>query len=109
MLTVRVISSNKTKKEQSKGVTREEFDYRMDMLELKTDQLERKLSRKADDIVSVQLLQHRQELEEIYQAIKNIDGQIKEIELELDKFSTNAVAKTTKVAKPKKNLRILHT
>lgn len=117
MLSVRIISINsKDKNEPQKnkaGVTREEFDYRMEMLEVKTEQLDRKLSKKADDIVSYQLLQHRQELEELYQAIKNIDSQLKHIELELDKFTPQETTEMTRedkqYQKPKNNVRLLHT
>lgn len=113
MMRVRVISSGITKGKQvknEKGVSREEFDYRMDLLELKTEQLDRKISKKADDIVSYQLLQHRHELEELYTAIQHIDKQLKIIESELNSFNqTEEVTMKEEKHISRKQLKLLHT
>ncbi|MFC7392672.1 hypothetical protein [Scopulibacillus cellulosilyticus] len=80
----------KTKKhieETSYGLSRKELDVRMDFLEVKMDQLEKKISNKADEIVSMQILHHRQELENIYYMIHQIDQQIRLIDRELTRFT----------------------
>jgi len=69
-----------------KGVSREEFENKMDFLELKMDQLAHKISQKADEVVAYQLLQHRKELDEIYQAIQRIDSHIHQIDRELNAY-----------------------
>ncbi|MBM7645252.1 hypothetical protein JOD45_001463 [Scopulibacillus daqui] len=69
------------------GLSRKELDVRMDCLEVKMDMLERKISNKADEIVSMQLLHHRQELESIYRMIHQIDEQIRIIDRKLTRFT----------------------
>ncbi|TCP31600.1 hypothetical protein EV207_10290 [Scopulibacillus darangshiensis] len=71
----------------SGGVSMDAYEYRMDVLEVKMEQIERKIANKADEIVSLQVLQHRQELEDIYQTMRRIDHQIKAIDRELRTFS----------------------
>lgn len=73
--------------EPQKGVDRATFEFRMDALQMRVDQVERKIVNKADDIVSVQVMHHRQEIDDIYEAIENIDEQMKAIEEQLNKFT----------------------
>ncbi|WP_085523585.1 hypothetical protein [Tuberibacillus sp. Marseille-P3662] len=73
--------------EPQKGVDRATFEFRMDALQMRVDQVERKIANKADDIVSVQIMHHRQEIDDIYEAIENIDEQMKAIEEQLNRFT----------------------
>ncbi|MGV3487644.1 MAG: hypothetical protein ACO1OC_03550 [Tuberibacillus sp.] len=75
------------------GITKDEFEHKMDMFEFKMDQLEHKISQKADEVVAIQLLQHRRELDEIYQAIQRIDARINQIDQELNMFNQENVKK----------------
>lgn len=69
------------------GISKEDLDFKIDFLTLKIEQIERKMANKADDIISIQVLQHRRELDDIYQTIEHIDKQIKNIDHELSDFS----------------------
>ncbi len=64
----------------TEGLSRDKMLFKLDFLELKVEQLERKVSRKADEVVSVQVLQHRNELESIYETIHGINIQMKKID-----------------------------
>ena len=59
------------------------FTHKLDMLEMKVEQIERKISSKADEIVILQILEHRRELEEIHKMIQGIDVYIESIEAQL--------------------------
>jgi hypothetical protein len=65
------------------GYTLEAYNNKMDFLELKVEQIERKLSNKADEVVNIQLLQHRRELEELYSAVSQIESHLNWIDLQL--------------------------
>ncbi|GGH78826.1 prefoldin subunit 5 [Pullulanibacillus pueri] len=67
------------------GISKEVFTHKLESLENKIEQIDRKVSSKADEIVSLQILEHRRELEEIYQVIKSIDAHILHIESELSR------------------------
>lgn len=72
------------KRQTKRGISREEFEHRMDFMELKLDQIERKLQDKADEIVAIELLQHRREIDDLSEAIDRIDQQLRKIEEELN-------------------------
>jgi len=69
------------------GISKEDLDFKIDFLTLKIEQIERKMANKADDVISIQVLQHRRELDDIYQTIEHIDEQIRNIDHELSDFS----------------------
>ena len=69
------------KRQTKRGISREEFEHRMDFMELKLDQIERKLQDKADEIVAIELLQHRREIDDLSEAIDRIDQQLRRIPL----------------------------
>lgn len=73
------------KHEQKMGWSIEAYNNKMDFLELKVEQIERKLSNKADEVVNIQLLQHRRELEELYSAVSQIESHLNWID---DQLST---------------------
>lgn len=74
-------------KENVMGISREEFEHKMDFFEMKMDHLERKIGQKADEVVAMQLLAHRRELDDIYLAIQRIDQHINQIDQELNAFN----------------------
>lgn len=57
------------------------------------DELERTIHRKADDVVSYQLLQHRREMEELIKKIAKLEAKVEKLEAE----STKNEHKTEKV------------
>ncbi|WEG11323.1 hypothetical protein PU629_14255 [Pullulanibacillus sp. KACC 23026] len=87
------------------GMSIEMFMNRMDLLELKLDQVERKLSNKADDVVNIQLLQHRRELEEIYSTVEKIEGHLKIIDAELSQL-TQAMPEKQSMQKNHRSRRV---
>jgi hypothetical protein len=87
------------------GMSIEMFMNRMDLLELKLDQIERKLSNKAEDVVTIQLLQHRRELEEIYTTVEKIESHLKIIDNELTQLAGEVPVKQT-VQKSKRHGRV---
>lgn len=74
--------ATKTKEKQS-GLTMEEYEKRLDALIEKTNRLEKKLSEKADDVVSVRLFQHRSEIDELAQTLSAVEEKMAGIEKQL--------------------------
>lgn len=73
------IMNNSMNKIES-GLVEEKLDY----LLMHIDELERKLSVKADDVVSYQVLQHRSELDHLFVIMKNIEERMGKIEKSLN-------------------------
>ena len=69
------------------GISREAFEHKMEFIELKMEHLESKIGQKANEIISMQILQHRHELDEIYEAIQRLDEHLAQIDQELDMFT----------------------
>ncbi len=67
----------------SKGLSMRTYNNRMDLLEAKLEQIERTLSNKADEVVSLQILEHRNELEDLVQAVSKIETHLQLIDEEL--------------------------
>ncbi|RDE36247.1 MerR family transcriptional regulator [Parageobacillus thermoglucosidasius] len=61
--------------------------------------IEHQLDQKADDVVSVQLLQHRQEIEELASHLHKLEQRIAKLEENAHKEQANAAEKTKKKAK----------
>jgi chromosome-anchoring protein RacA len=53
---------------------------KVEALNERVDELERKISSKADDVVSYQLLQHRREMEELLNRINALEKKVEELE-----------------------------
>jgi chromosome-anchoring protein RacA len=62
--------------------------------------IEHRLDQKADDVVSVQLLQHRQEIEELASHLHKLEQRIAKLEENANKEQADAAEKTKK--KPKR-------
>ncbi|PYZ98378.1 RacA protein [Alteribacter lacisalsi] len=56
------------------------FDERFGQILLHVDQLEKKLSEKADEVVEYQMLQHRQEIDELADLLRRVDKRLKKLE-----------------------------
>lgn len=82
------------KQGQKNGYSLEAYNNKMDFLELKVEQIEQKLSNKADEIVNIQLLQHRRELEELYSAVSQIESHLNWIDLQLSSLVTDIPGKS---------------
>lgn len=65
------------------GISMENYLNRMDLLEVKLEQIDRKISNKADEVVHIQLLQHRRELEDLYESVSKMESHLKWIDEEL--------------------------
>lgn len=79
------------KQQPRKGIvmTKTVDQHKTDELTNRIEQVEKSLSRKADDVVSYQLLQHRKEMEELTKTISKLEQRIEELE-ENQKRSENA-------------------
>lgn len=86
------------------GVSMDEYLTKMDLLDVKLEQINRKLSNKADDVVSIQLLQHRRELEDLYSAVAKMEAHIKLIDEELSLLIESQPAKSM-IANDRKNTK----
>lgn len=80
------------------GVSIDRFTNKVELLEVKLNQIDRKLSNKADDVVMVQVYQHRRELEELYQTVEKIEAHLQLIDGELSRMMT--VLPEGKVSQP---------
>ncbi|WP_026689529.1 chromosome-anchoring protein RacA [Alteribacter aurantiacus] len=56
------------------------FNERFGQILVHVDQLEKKLSEKADEVVEYQMLQHRQEIDELSQLLRTVDRRLKSLE-----------------------------
>lgn len=90
-------------KTDNNRVTMTEYEKRLDELVEKTNQIETKLSQKADEVVSVRLYQHRSELDDLLKTITKAEERIETIETQLADFKTNDEQKLLHEKKPKRN------
>ncbi|MFC0559931.1 chromosome-anchoring protein RacA [Halalkalibacter alkalisediminis] len=56
------------------------YEEKLEEVITRVGELDRKLSQKADEVVSYQLLKHRSELEDMMKMIKNLEGRLNKIE-----------------------------
>ncbi|ENQ3106396.1 chromosome-anchoring protein RacA [Bacillus sp. 491mf] len=82
----------------------EQFIKELKHLSLRLDRLEEKLHNKADDVVSYQLLQHRNEMEEMYAKINQLEAALKQKE---SIYITQEVAASKQEEKPKRRKMLL--
>lgn len=70
-----------------KGVTKSvENDQTYEKLMIKLKELELKLNDKADSVASYQLLQHRQDIEDLQNQVKQLNQQVDSLQKQLDDF-----------------------
>lgn len=70
-------------------------------------QLEQKLAQKADDIVNLQVLQHRNELEEIRKTVQALASEVQTIQRSLSRHSERTLASLRETPKPAKKKSFL--
>ncbi|MDO6655427.1 MULTISPECIES: MerR family transcriptional regulator [Bacillaceae] len=61
-------------------VTPERFEQRLDRFSVRLEQLERQLDEKANEVITVQVLQHRSELEELVKKVSSLEEKLSELE-----------------------------
>ncbi|WP_347549890.1 MerR family transcriptional regulator [Pseudalkalibacillus hwajinpoensis] len=71
---------NSKKSSPEKMVSQEKFEQRLDRFTLRLDQLERQLEEKANEVITVQVLQHRSELDELVQKVTALEEKLLELE-----------------------------
>ncbi|MCA0985738.1 MerR family transcriptional regulator [Guptibacillus algicola] len=69
-----------TKKPVAKVVSQEKFEQRLDRFSVRLEQLEKQLEKKADEVITVQVLQHRAELDELVKKVTRIEEKLMELE-----------------------------
>ncbi len=65
-----------TRKKEQHNVHAKEYEAKLDEVLIRVEQLEERLSRKADEVVSYQLLKHRAELEDMTKLIKKLEKRL---------------------------------
>lgn len=75
------------------------LENRFEQLLSKLEDIERQLSQKADDIVSIQVLQHRNELEELETRLSHIEMRM-DILLQIDETNIEVVDSTKLQKRP---------
>ncbi|WP_270179013.1 MerR family transcriptional regulator [Alkalihalobacillus sp. CinArs1] len=68
------------KKSAPKMVSQEKFEQRLDRFSVRLEQLERQLEEKANEVITVQVLQHRAELDELLKKVTRIEEKLMELE-----------------------------
>lgn len=82
---------------QNTGAVEDKIQMLMDRI----DYLEKKLESKADEVVAVQLLNHREEIEETTRKVEEVIGRIEEFENKVNE-NKQALEEGFKIEKPKK-------
>ena len=63
-----------------KVISQESFEQRLDRFSLRLEQLERQLEEKANEVITVQVLQHRSELDELVKKVTSLEEKLIELE-----------------------------
>lgn len=63
-----------------KVISQETFEQRLDRFSLRLEQLERQLEEKANEVITVQVLQHRSELDELVKKVTSLEEKLIELE-----------------------------
>ncbi len=79
------------KEKREKMVAVNVFEEKLEQLMIHIEQLERKLSVKADEVVEYQVLQHRTELDSLFTMITKIDERMSKIEQHLPEMEKKVV------------------
>ncbi|WP_171051700.1 MerR family transcriptional regulator [Alteribacter natronophilus] len=91
--------------QENQVVSSRVFDERFGQILLHVDQLEKKLSEKADEVVEYQMLQHRQEIDELSDLLRRVNKRINTLEQSLaDKEKQVIYMNRKEQAKPRKRL-----
>ncbi|TWI58915.1 chromosome-anchoring protein RacA [Halalkalibacter nanhaiisediminis] len=60
------------------------YEVKLEEVMQRVQELEHRISQKADEVVSYQLLKHRSELEDMIKMIKNLEGRLTEMERKIE-------------------------
>ncbi|TKD69805.1 MerR family transcriptional regulator [Pseudalkalibacillus hwajinpoensis] len=63
-----------------KVISQERFEQRLDRFSVRLEQLERQLEEKANEVITVQVLQHRSELDELVKKVTSLEEKLIELE-----------------------------
>ncbi|MGA9288496.1 MAG: MerR family transcriptional regulator [Anaerobacillus sp.] len=63
-----------------KIVSQQLFEQRLDRFSMRLEQLERQLEEKANEVITVQVLQHRSELDELVKKVTSLEDKLLELE-----------------------------
>ncbi|KMM38195.1 MerR family transcriptional regulator [Guptibacillus hwajinpoensis] len=63
-----------------KVISQESFEQRLDRFTVRLEQLERQLEEKANEVITVQVLQHRSELDELVKKVTSLEEKLVELE-----------------------------
>lgn len=96
----------KREQNQGSGISIETYLSKMDLLDVKLEQLDRKLSNKADEVVNIQLFQHRRDLEELYETVMNMEMHLKKIDEELSQLSNESPAQMSAVTSKRRGRKV---
>ncbi len=69
-----------TKATPEKIVSQQLFEQKLDRFSLRLEQLERQLEEKANEVITVQVLQHRTELDELVKKVTLLEEKLTELE-----------------------------
>lgn len=98
---VKTLLSQTDQKKQ--GTSQADTIEKLDLLFLKIENIERQLEEKANEVVAIQVLQHRKELEKLVQKISKLQSEIEQLKVRNNE-ETNTVQFSTKNKElPKRN------
>ncbi|MDQ0482026.1 MerR family transcriptional regulator [Guptibacillus hwajinpoensis] len=63
-----------------KVISQESFEQKLDRFTVRLEQLERQLEEKANEVITVQVLQHRSELDELVKKVTSLEEKLIELE-----------------------------
>ncbi|WP_226657520.1 MerR family transcriptional regulator [Guptibacillus hwajinpoensis] len=76
----KIKSSGASHSSEQVMVSPERFEQRLDRFSVRLEQLERQLEEKANEVITVQVLQHRTELDELMKKITSLEEKLMELE-----------------------------
>ncbi|NGP43748.1 hypothetical protein G4V62_01740 [Bacillaceae bacterium SIJ1] len=91
---------------EKEGLPIDEFYSRMDALVDRVDKIDRELKAKADDVVTVQMLQHRREMDELIEKVEHVERKIDRLVSQINQ-APEQQEQSTLNEKPKRK-RLLH-
>lgn len=89
--------------EPEDSVSMTQYEKRLDEMVQRIQDVERKLTEKADEVVSVRLYQHRSELDELTKTIGDVENRLKTIETQLSALNPSQGAEISEEDKPRRN------
>lgn len=91
----------KEPEESPETMSMAQYEVRMDKMVSRLNEMERTLSQKADEVVSVRLYQHRSEIDQLTKTIGEVESRLAAIETQLSEL--NPASEEVQEDKPKRN------